>query len=214
MGYTPKNDQKRYLQSIRIYSMSRKQAAEYILVNPIITQFQHGRHDYNQSNSTLEHTMTIEYETVLYKEGATSAVKGFAQEDNYDKKPSPIAPGGAGTRSILGPGGLFGSASSIMQNVQQGNFLSAAFGLAKTAQTFKGTNLKNIALSEVQGMGQDILRGQNPFGRIVVPTLNSISNGTTSGKNRLDPSGNGAVNVTTPPPAANVVSAVSNSVTV
>lgn len=184
MGYTPKNDKKRYLQSIRIYSMSRKQASEYVLINPIITQFQHGRHDYSQSNATLEHTMMIDYETVLYKEGATSAVKGFASSDNYDKRSSPIAPGGGGTQSILGPGGLLGSASSIMQNLGEGNYLSAAFGLAKTRQTFKGASLKNIALSEVRGMGKDILRGQNPFSKINVPTLNSISDGITTGSNK------------------------------
>lgn len=178
MGYTTKNDKKRYLQSIRIYSLSRKIASEYILVNPIITQFQHGRHDNASNNVTLEHTMTVEYETVLYKEGPTAAVKAFAQSENYDKRPSPIAPGGSGTRSILGPGGLLGSADSVVKNLSEGNFLSAALGVAKARQTFKGANVKNIALSEVQQLGKDVLRGQNPFSRIAVPTLSDISSAT------------------------------------
>jgi hypothetical protein len=189
MGYTPKNDTKKYLQSIRIYSFSRKIASEYILINPIITQFQHGRHEYSNNNNTLEHTMTIEYETVLYKESPTAAVKGFGQSENYDTRPSPIAPGGGGTRSILGPGGLLGSADSFVKNLSEGNYLSAALGLAKTRQTFKGANLKNIALAEVQGLGRDVLRGQNPFSRISVPTLGDVTSVTaaTAGavRNRL-----------------------------
>jgi len=181
MGYTTKNDKKRYLQSIRIYSLSRKVASEYILVNPVITQFQHGRHDNGTNNVTMEHTMTIEYETVLYKEGPSAAVKAFAQSENYDKRPSPIAPGGSGTRSILGPGGLLGSADSVVKNLAEGNFLSAALGAAKARQTFKGANIKNIALSEVQQLGTDVLRGQNPFSRIAVPTLADISSATALG---------------------------------
>lgn len=175
MGYTTKNDNKKYLQSIRIYSFSKKTAAEYILINPIITQFQHGRHDYNTSNSILEHTMTVEYETVLYKESSTAAAKGFAQAENYDNKPSPIAPGGSGTRSILGPGGLLGSADSFVKNLSEGNYLSAALGLAKTRQTFKGAKLKDVALGEAQQLGKNILRGQNPFSRIAVPTLTDLA---------------------------------------
>jgi hypothetical protein len=180
MGYTPKTDKKKYLQSIRIYSLSRKIASEYILINPIVTQFQHGRHEYANNNNTLEHTMTIEYETVLYKESPSAAVKGFAQSENYDQRPSPIAPGGGGTRSILGPGGLLGSADSFVKNLSEGNYLSAALGLAKTRQTFKGAKLKDIALTEVQGLGKDVLRGQNPFSRISVPTLGDISSVTAA----------------------------------
>lgn len=176
MGYNPKNDNKRFLQSIRIYSLTKKTASEYILVNPIISQFQHGRHENNGDNGTLEHSMTIEYETVLYGQGPAAAATGFAGGARYDTFPSPIAPGGAGTKSLLGPGGLLGSANNVMKNLSEGNFLSAALGAAKTFKTFKGANLKNIALTEVKGLGTDILRGQNPLSRIQVPSLSDLGN--------------------------------------
>ena len=176
MGYNPKNDSKRFLQSIRIYSLTKKTASEYILVNPIISQFQHGRHENSGDNGTLEHSMTIEYETVLYSQGPSAGATGFASGSHYDSLPSSIAPGGAGTKSILGPGGLLGSANNVMKNLSEGNFLSAALGAAKTFKTFKGANLKNIALTEVKGLGTDILRGQNPLSRIQVPSLSDLGN--------------------------------------
>jgi hypothetical protein len=196
MGYTTKNDQKRYLQSIRIYSFSKKKASEYVLINPIITSFQHGRHENQTDNTTLEHTMTIEYESVIYNEGPSSAAAGFAKSNIYDTKPSPIAPGGAGTRSILGPGGLLGTANNVMKNLSEGNFLSAALGAAKGVKTFKGANLKDIALTEVKGLGTDILRGQNPLSRIQVPSLTDLGkNADNLGskiKSSLTPSGTGS----------------------
>ena len=196
MGYTPKNDQKRYLQSIRVYSFSKKKASEYILINPIITSFQHGRHENQTDNTTLEHTMTVEYESVIYNEGPSSAAAGFGKSDIYDTKPSPIAPGGGGTRSILGPGGLLGTANNVMKNLSEGNFLSAALGAAKGVKTFKGANLKDIALTEVKGLGVDILKGQNPLSRIQVPSLTDLGkNADQSGskiKSSLTPSNTGA----------------------
>jgi len=179
MGYNPKNDRKRFLKSIRMYSFSRKISSEYILINPIITQFTHGRHESATTNATLEHSMQIEYETVLYKQGPSISAKGFAQSEFYDQRPSPLAKPGA-TRSILGPGGLLQSVDSIANNLAEGNFLSAAVGLAKTRQTFKGTNIKDIALNESKGLAKDVLRGQNPFARISVPTLPDVTNTTGS----------------------------------
>lgn len=193
MGYTPKNDNKRYLQSIRVYSFTKKKASEYILINPIITSFQHGRHENQTDNTTLEHTMTIEFESVIYAEGPSSAAAGFGKSNIYDTKPSPIAPGGSGTRSILGPGGLLGTANNVMKNLAEGNFLSAALGAAKGVKTFKGANLKDIALTEVKGLGTDILRGQNPLSRIQVPTLTDLGKNAdqlgSNIKSALTPSG-------------------------
>lgn len=179
MGYNPKNDRKRFLKSIRIYSLSKKISSEYILINPIITQFTHGRHESSSINTTLEHSMQIEYETVLYKEGASISARGFAQSEYYDQRSSPLARPGA-TKSILGPGGLLQSVDSVANNLAQGNFLSAAVGLARSRQTFKGTNIGSLAATEAKGLTKDVLRGQNPFARINVPTLNDVSNTTGS----------------------------------
>lgn len=202
MGYTTKNDQKRYLQSIRVYSLTKKKASEYILINPIITSFQHGRHENQTDNTTLEHTMTIEYESVLYAEGPSSAAAGFGKSNLYDTKGSPIAPGAGSTRSILGPGGLLGTANNVMKNLSEGNFLSAALGAAKGVKTFKGANLKDIALTEVKGLGTDILRGQNPLSRIQVPSLTDLGKNAdqlgSNVKSLLTPKSTGSATVDSP----------------
>lgn len=179
MGYRPLGSNRRYLQSIRIYSLSRKIASEYVLVNPIIKSFNHSRHDVESNNSIMEHTMTVEYETVIYRQSSTSQVNGFAQSNYYDNVPSPLSRPGA-TKSILGPGGLLGTAGSVINNLAEGNLLSAAVGIARGRQQFKGTKIKDVALAEVKGITKDILRGQNPNSRISVPTLNNIGNNTSS----------------------------------
>jgi hypothetical protein len=73
-GYLPAKYQsngsvERLLNFIKIYSLHQKRFTEYILVNPTITGFQHGQHSYSDSTGTLEHSMTVGYETVLYNYG-------------------------------------------------------------------------------------------------------------------------------------------------
>lgn len=169
-GYTTLNDRKRFLKSIRIYSMSRKRAAEYVLINPIITQFQHGQHQTRSNNELLEHTMTVEYETVKYNYLPTNALKGFADDNYYDKRASPIARPGS-TRSVFGTGGLLASIDAVTQDLADGNFISARRNIRATQQVFKGTKIKDVALTEVRNLAVDSLRGQNSFSRIQVPTV-------------------------------------------
>ena len=172
-GYTTLNDRKSFLKSIRIYSMSRKRAAEYVLVNPVITQFQHGQHQTRSNNDFLEHTMTVEYELVKYNYVPTNNLPGFAESSYYDQRPSPLTRAGA-SRTIFGPGGLLSSVDSITQDLAEGNFLSARRNLRATQQAFRGTSIKNVALTEVRNLTVDALRGQNSLSRIQVPTVADV----------------------------------------
>ena len=80
-----------YIQSIRIYSLHQKKFSEYQLINPIITNFNHGRHA-NGDNGVMEHTMTVQYETVKYHEGYTTpATAGGYIDLHYDNIISPLA---------------------------------------------------------------------------------------------------------------------------
>ena len=96
-GYTPRQypasspATQQYLSSIRIYSLHNKRFAEYTLINPTITQFQHGEHTQGGEGGTLENTMTISYQAVKYEYGDVSAdtVTGFASLQ-YDSRPSPM----------------------------------------------------------------------------------------------------------------------------
>jgi hypothetical protein len=166
----------RLINAIRIYSLHQKQFSEYILINPMITSFQHGQHQQG-SSEFMEHTMTVAYETVLYnygsvkmtvKEKEVAEPRGFATH-SYDKKPSPLTPQGGGTNSILGPGGALSSVQGVSNAVSDNNWAAAAVmgvnGLnnAKTITAAQaGYELKNIA--------DGILRGDtNVLNRLAIP---------------------------------------------
>lgn len=149
-GYSKRQENQRpYLRSIRIYSLHQKAFSEYILVNPIIKSFKHGQHSNGGESGIMQHDMFVEYETVLYSDGyvTTDNPIGFATL-HYDNTPSPLRQVG-GVKSIFGTGGLLNTAGSVLSDIQQGNWLSAAFKAARGINTAKGMNLKKAAISEL-----------------------------------------------------------------
>lgn len=172
-GYSPKSNGSngnQFIKAIRIYSLHQKRFTEYTLVNPIIADFSHGTHD-AAANGGMESNMTIQYETVLYESGYVSSttVKGFA-ELHYDKSPSPLTPAGGGTNSILGPGGMVSAIDAFLQNPAKG-----AFGLFRSYEKNKNTNLKGLASTELLGLATQVLSGQDPRSTIFVPTTGAYS---------------------------------------
>lgn len=158
-GYTLRDDlsqnldaMRPYLRSVRIYSLHQKRFSEYILINPVIKNFRHGQHDYANGTATMESSMTIEYETVLYQSGATSTatVNGFT-ELHYDKTRSPLRQYG-GVKSIFGVGGLMDTAGSVLADIEQGNFASAIFKTAQGINVARTMNLKRAFVSELTGI--------------------------------------------------------------
>ena len=189
--YNNHGAEQRILDSIRIYSLHQKRFTEYVLINPMITSFGHGQHDYSQATGTLEHSMTVSYETVLYNYGTVKVgenPKNFATLV-YDKTPSPLSPAGGGTSSILGPGGLLDSASGIGENLSAGGVLGAlgaANKAAKTYNNFKGKNVLGMAGAELKNIGLGILKGDsNVLNRLALPKA-----GQGNGSNSLVQNGN------------------------
>ena len=94
-GYTPRQypasvaNTNQFISAIRIYSLHNKKFAEYTLLNPTVTSFQHGDHAQGGDAGTLENTMTVQFQAVKYQYGQVSedTVTGFATLD-YDKRPS------------------------------------------------------------------------------------------------------------------------------
>lgn len=97
-----------FFRSITIYTMARKRFNSYKLINPMIKSWNHGSVDQSQSNGTMESTMTLEYESVVY--GAGEVTKGGAPLNfsslHYDNVPSPLSLGGGVVSNVLGAGGL------------------------------------------------------------------------------------------------------------
>lgn len=140
-----------FFKNIQIYGMNEHNFVQYTLVNPIITSFEHDTYSYAEGSGTMENRMTIDYETVVYAEGAGPAQKvpGFGNTANYDTTQSPIARPGA-NKTILGQGGLIDAATGALNDLPN-NPLGALRTLGTAYNTFKNTNLKQLAVGEIKG---------------------------------------------------------------
>jgi hypothetical protein len=169
-GYTPRiyNFSNQYINAIRLYSLHQKRFSEYTLINPVITSYRHG--SLNASgDGTLESTMTISYETVLYASGFAQAARGGFANLHYDKSPSPLTPAGGGTNSFAGPGGILNAIDEVIQDGSGGNYGSAAFKLLRGYNKNKNVNLKNLVQAELTTALFDIASGRNPQDRTFIP---------------------------------------------
>ena len=163
-GYSPRVEdfKNQFIQAIRIYSLHQKRFTEYTLLNPVITQYRHGQH-VNGSDSTMENTMTVSYETVLYASGSTRVARGFA-DLFYDKSPSPLTPAGGGTNSILGPGGIVQALDESIRDGAGGNWGGTAFKLIRGYEKNKNVDLVNLAQGELTQAFTNILRNGGSTG--------------------------------------------------
>jgi hypothetical protein len=156
-----------FFRDIRIYGMDQHKFAEYVLINPLITNWSHDQYDYTQGAGIMENKMTIAYETVKYYSGAIARpspggdpnVQGFATDAHYDKTVSPIARPGANA-TVFGQGGLLETGAGIIGDLQSGSVLGligAAQKAGRLNQTFKGKNLAAITKSEAVSLGTNTL---------------------------------------------------------
>jgi hypothetical protein len=159
-----------FFKDIRIYGMNQRKFAEYILINPMITDWQHDTYDYSQGAGIMSHKMTVKYETVKYYTGAIGGVrpdtnvKGFADPAYYDTVPSALARPGS-TQTVLGQGGLLDAGIGIVQDLESGGVggLIGATQKALTAyNTFKNVNLKSVVNAEVNQAINSTIRGALP----------------------------------------------------
>jgi hypothetical protein len=159
-----------FFKDIRIYGMDQHKTAEYVLINPIITNWSHDQYNYSEGAGVMQNSMTIAYETVKYYSGAVgnqrpdTNVQGFADPAHYDQTLSPISR--AGSRStVFGQGGLLDAGGGILEDLQSGGVLGL-IGAAQKAgtayNTFKGKNIKSLAVSEATALGTNAIKGAIP----------------------------------------------------
>lgn len=159
-----------FFRDISIYGFNQHKFIEYVLINPMITAWDHDTYDYSQGNGIMENTMTIQYETVKYYTGGVGKarpdtnVQGFADPNYYDQVKSPIGRPG-GTQSILGQGGLLDAGIGIYEDLQSGSVAGVIGAVQKAGtayNTFKGKNIKAIANEEANAALKDVLRTTIP----------------------------------------------------
>lgn len=169
-GVGPTTSKPPFFRDIRIYGLNQRRFAEYILINPMITNWTHDTYDYSAGNGIMNNRMTIRYETVKYYTGAIGGVRpdtnvvGFADPAYYDTVPSALARPGA-TQTVLGQGGLLDAGIGIVEDLQSGG-VAGLIGAAQKAGTayftFKDKNIRSIVNDEVNQGARNIIRGTLP----------------------------------------------------
>jgi hypothetical protein len=190
------NKKEPFFKSVKIYGFNQHNFTQYTLINPIITNFSHDGYNYDEGSGTLKNTMTIDYETVLYSEGAIDGrtpgdiVTGFGDQANYDRTQSPISIPGSNAK-ILGQNGLVDAVGGFVGALNNNDLLGAAKIAGSTYKTFKNVNLKNTLKAEIQqGLVNSIRNVQlNPTRNTTVatPTNQSSPSGGAGAPTVADP---------------------------
>jgi hypothetical protein len=193
-----------FFKNITVFGFNQHNYVAYTLVNPIITRFAHDTYNYAEGNGTMENTMTLDYETVKYFQGAidgkepSNIVAGFGVNDHYDRVPSPITRPGSQS-SILGQGGLVDGVGGVIEDLSGPNtsILGAIQKAGTTYNTLKNMDLKQAIKSEVTtGITNALMNPLNNTGRNVL--FNTLIYGSTPNPNQT-PNGRAV----TPPPINN-----------
>jgi len=111
-----------FFRNITVFGFNRHNFTSYTLINPLISKLDHDTYNYNEGGGTMEIKMDIQYETVVYNEGAMDGqnpdniVAGFGLDQFYDKDPSPITPVEARS-AITGRGKLVDAAGGYIRKL-------------------------------------------------------------------------------------------------
>jgi hypothetical protein len=169
-----------FFRDIRIFGFDQHKFAEYVLINPLITNWQHDQYNYSEGGGIMQNTMSIAYETVKYYSGAageatSGAVPGFANPSHYDTTKSSLARPGS-TSTIFGQGGLLDAAGGIVEDLESRTLLGV-IGAAQKAGTaygtFKGKDLQSATKSEAVALGVGALTGAIPGAVRALPGRNN-----------------------------------------
>jgi hypothetical protein len=151
-----------FFKNITIFGLNQHNFTAYTLINPIITNFSHDTYNYGEGSGIMQNKMTIDYETVVYNEGALDGrnpgdiVTGFGDVANYDRTPSPnMSPGANGT--ILGRGGLIDAAGGAIRSLRGGNILGAVQNADLVYNRLKNPNLIEAAAFDLGSMFVDAI---------------------------------------------------------
>jgi hypothetical protein len=156
-----------FFKDIQIFGFDQHNYARYILINPIISNWSHDQYSYEDGGGVMQNSMTIQYETVKYLNGALGKPdKNVSWPDtaHYDMKPSPLSRPGS-TSTIFGQGGLLNTATGILEDLEKDS-VAGLIGAAQKAgtayNTFKGKSLRSVVQSEATALGKDAIKQLGP----------------------------------------------------
>jgi len=176
-----------FFNDITIYGMSQKTYAQYTMINPLITEWQHDTYDYSQGAGIMQHTMSIRYEAVKYYSGAiggeqpSGPVPGFADPAHYDTQISPIAVPGSNNQ-VEAQGTLRSVPQGNKQDLQAlssgQNTLQNVIGAVGQSLVPTAAGFLNSALAGSGALGGAIASGIGIAAGIGIPTsIGQVVNG-------------------------------------
>ena len=155
-----------FFKNITIFGLNRHNWISYTLINPVITSYGHDQYAYEQANGIMENSMTIDYETVVYNQGALDGSKpsniltDFGDQTYYDRTLSPISiPGSNAT--ILGQNGLLDAAGGVIKSLETGQYAQAARIAGVAYNTYKNIDLVNVVQGEITKGLTNVLNSTN-----------------------------------------------------
>jgi len=158
---TATNRKKPFLRGIDIFVLHKQRFTSFHLINPVIGSFAHDQLDQTDGLGTLQNTMQIFYETVLYDTGVIKGggVPGFGTI-HYDHEPSPLSVLGGGTNSIFGPGGIVDGIGSVIGDAKRGEVGLGTIlkGIHTYNKAKKMKNPKDQAKEELRGIVKDEIK--------------------------------------------------------
>lgn len=144
-----------FFKDIKLYQFSRQEFTEYILVNPLISDWGHDRMDQSDSAGMNENSLTVRYESVFYNRGAVGEdVPASFATRHYDTTPSPLDIQGGGTSSVFGAGGILDGASATIGDIASGEAdLGTLIGAANTIR-----NAGDLSFDTLRNEGLNVLK--------------------------------------------------------
>ena len=194
-----------FFKYITIYQLSRRNWVAYTLVNPLLTQWNHGGVDSSGSEFN-ENTITVAYEAVQYTNGsvAENTPPGFADAQiGYDVTPSPLGyldnamiPGNDGGKGLIPT--ILGLGTSALLNKAFGN----TSGRSKNI-------LKDVATGVIGGVITNVL-SQNKL-PVPDPQNTKVSSVSESNNTRVKSTESIVTSLSIPSVASQVMPALVNS---
>ena len=146
-----------FFNSINIYVLHQHRFTQFILTNPKISDWNHDTLDQGESNKVLGNKMTLDYESVSYKQGKIVNNKqphGWIPI-YYDNSPSPIRTGAGGLLGVIsGADAIFGEDGSLENAKSPLDYLGVGLQLKDLA-----TSTRQLTKSGLRQEGYSILSG-------------------------------------------------------
>ena len=150
--YTHSGRGQNLLDYIQIYSLSKGRASGYKLINPVLSDINHGIHDASAGGTPMEHSVTVNYEAIMYDEKQVSNLATFGGSF-YDREPSVL---GGGINSVLGRGGILEKGMDIFGNLQEGGiggYAKAAINAYSLKEQMRHFDARDSLKHEVRNLG-------------------------------------------------------------